>query len=208
MSLDDQNTALFGNGDEPLSNHSANPHMSELIDQRRRQILAGGAAIGALGFLGVLPQAVEAAEHSAKLPFKKRNRLPFEALPVGRADTITVPAGYRASVILPWGTPISGNFPPFLEDASNSAQDQAEQVGMHHDGMHYFPFPGRGEGDNVEANRRGLLCVNHEYTDENQLHGVEGLTGGAGVTIEKVRKSQAAHGVSVMEIENKSRRGA
>lgn len=163
MSLDDQNTALFGNGDEPLSNHSANPHMNELVDQRRRQILAGGAAIGALGFLGVLPQAVEAAEKTTALPFKKRNRLPFEALPVGRADTISVPAGYRASVILPWGTPISGSFPPFLEDASNSAQDQAEQVGMHHDGMHFFPADGRRGGGRNSSH--GLLVFNNEYID-------------------------------------------
>src|SRR5690606_11436581 len=98
-------------------------------------ILAGGAAIGALGFLGVLPQVAKAA--GPEKPFTRRNRLPFEAIPVSRADTITVPPGYRASVLAPWGTPISGNLPPFLEDASNSAQDQAEQVGMHHDGMHY-----------------------------------------------------------------------
>lgn len=64
--------------------------MSELIDQRRRQILAGGAALGALGFLGVLPQAVEAAEQSAAMPLRRRNRLPFDAVPVSRADGITV----------------------------------------------------------------------------------------------------------------------
>ena len=46
MSLDEQNAVLFGSGDELPSNHCANPHMSELIDQRRRQILAGGAALG------------------------------------------------------------------------------------------------------------------------------------------------------------------
>ncbi|MFG0382887.1 PhoX family protein [Pseudomonas sp. zbq_18] len=199
MSLDDQNTALFGNGDEPLSNHSANPHMSELIDQRRRQILAGGAAIGALGFLGVLPQAVEAAEHGAKLPFKKRNRLPFEALPVSRTDTITVPAGYRASVILPWGTPISGSFPPFLEDASNSAQDQAEQVGMHHDGMHFFPADGRRGGGRHSSH--GLLVFNNEYIDAPLLHpngptAVNGLR----TVAEEVRKEINAHGVTIVEI--------
>lgn len=199
MSLDDQNTALFGNGDEPLSNHSANPHMSELIDQRRRQILAGSAAIGALGFLGVLPQAVEAAEHGAKLPFKKRNRLPFEALPVSRADTITVPAGYRASVILPWGTPISGSFPPFLEDASNSAQDQAEQVGMHHDGMHFFPADGRRGGGRHSSH--GLLVFNNEYIDAPLLHpngptAVNGLR----TVAEEVRKEINAHGVTIVEI--------
>ena len=155
MSLDEQNAVLFGSGDELPSNHCANPHMSELLDQRRRQILAGGAALGALGFLGVLPQAVEAAEQSAAMPLRRRNRLPFDAVPVSRADGITVPAGYRASVFVPWGTPISGRFPAFLEDASNSAQDQAEQVGMHHDGMHFFPIDGRHGGG--RRSNHGLL---------------------------------------------------
>ena len=69
MSRDDQNDVLFGNGDERPSNHCGNPHMSELIDQRRRQILAGGAALGALGFLGVLPQAVVVGDGRGYLHF-------------------------------------------------------------------------------------------------------------------------------------------
>ena len=36
------------------------------------------------------------------MPLRKRNRLPFDAVPVSRADGITVPAGYRASVFVPW----------------------------------------------------------------------------------------------------------
>ena len=41
MSLDEQNAVLFGSGDELPSNHCANPHMSELIDQRRRGEIPG-----------------------------------------------------------------------------------------------------------------------------------------------------------------------
>lgn len=199
MSRDDHHAVLFGNGDEHPSNHSANPHMSELIDQRRRQILAGGAAIGALGFLGVLPQAAEAAEKSAALPFRKRNRLPFDAIPVSRADAIQVPAGYRASVILPWGTPIGGNFPPFLEDASNSAQDQAVQVGMHHDGMHFFPADGRHGGG--RRSNHGLLAFNNEYIDAPLLH-PNGPTAvdGKRTVADEVRKEINAHGVTIVEI--------
>lgn len=199
MSLDEQNAVLFGNGDELPSNHSANPHMNELIDQRRRQILAGGAAVGALGFLGVLPTIAEAAEQSPELPFTRRNRLPFDAIPVSRADTITVPAGYRASVLVPWGTPISGNLPPFLEDASNSAQDQAEQVGMHHDGMHFFPIDGRHGGGN--KSNHGLLVFNNEYIDAPLLHPNGPTTvDGKRTVAEEVRKEINAHGVTIVEI--------
>ena len=199
MSLDEQNAVLFGSGDELPSNHCANPHMSELIDQRRRQILAGGAALGALGFLGVLPQAVEAAEQGAAMPLRRRNRLPFDAVPVSRADGITVPAGYRASVFVPWGTPISGRFPAFLEDASNSAQDQAEQVGMHHDGMHFFPIDGRHGGG--RRSNHGLLVFNNEYIDAPLLHPNGPTTlNGLRTSAEEVRKEINAHGVTIVEV--------
>ena len=101
MSHDENNAVLFGNGDEAPSNHSHNPHFNELIDGRRRQILAGGAALGVLGFLGVgLPGESQAGER--QLPtFGRRNRLPFTAVAVSRTDGISVPAGYRATPFIP-----------------------------------------------------------------------------------------------------------
>ena len=83
--------------------------------------------------------------------------------------------------------------PAFRDDAGNSAEEQALQMGMHHDGLHYFPLDG---------SRRGLLVMNHEYADDGLLH-----PGGlAGWSAEKVRKSQAAHGISVVEIDREGER--
>jgi len=62
---------------------------------------------------------------------------------------------------------------------------------MHHDGMHFFPLP-----YGSRASDRGLLAMNHEYTD----HGLLFRDGSAGWSADKVLKSQAAHGVSVIEI--------
>ena len=111
-------------------------------------------------------------------------------MPASAADRVTVPAGYVATPFLPWGEPvgIAGAMPAFRDDAGNSADEQAVQMGMHHDGIHYFPLDG---------SRRGLLVMNHEYSDDGLLH----PGGMAGWSAEKVRKSQAAHGVSVTEIE-------
>jgi secreted PhoX family phosphatase len=78
--------------------------------------------------------------------------------------------------------------PAWKPDASNSAAEQALQLGMHHDGLHYFPLDGA---------RRGLLVMNHEYVDEGLLF-ADGL---AGWSAEKVAKAQAAHGISVLEVE-------
>jgi hypothetical protein len=61
--------------------------------------------------------------------------------------------------------------------------------------MHYFPLP-------IAGNRRGLLVVNHEYTDASQIYAA---AQGAAITPdaagrEKVAKALAAHGVSVISI--------
>jgi hypothetical protein len=78
--------------------------------------------------------------------------------------------------------------PAWAADGSNSAAEQALQTGMHHDGLHYYPLDG---------SRRGLLAINHEYTDDGLLH-----PGGMSAwSAEKVNKAQAAHGISVLEIE-------
>ncbi|MGH8434728.1 MAG: PhoX family protein [Pseudomonas sp.] len=204
MSPDNKDTALFGNGDEPPSNHSNNPHINELIaDLGRRQVLAGGVALGALAFLGIgIPDTARAAEQSSKtlgFPFKPRTRLPFDPVAITRADSITVPAGYKATAFIPWGTPLTGRYPAFLDDASNSAQDQAEQIGMHHDGMHFFPIDAqRGNGHKSD---HGLLVLNHEYIDAPLLHPNGPTTvNGKRVSAEEVRKEINAHGVSVVEI--------
>ncbi|WP_236232522.1 PhoX family protein [Pseudomonas tohonis] len=204
MNNEKENAVLFGNGDEVPSNQSRNPHISELIEGvKRREVLAGGAALGALAFLGVsLPGQAEAGQDEARslgFPFKSRRRLAFEGIPAGRADTITVPPGYKATPFIPWGTPITGRYPAFAEDASNSAQDQAEQTGMHHDGMHFFPIDTR-HGLGLRSDH-GLLVLNHEYIDAPLLHpNGPTVVSGKRTSAEEVRKEINAHGVSVVEI--------
>lgn len=204
MNNEKENAVLFGNGDEVPSNLSNNPHISELIEGvKRREVLAGGAALGALAFLGVsLPGQAEAGQSEARglgFPFKPRRRLGFEGIPAGRADTITVPPGYKATPFIPWGTPITGRYPAFADDASNSARDQAEQTGMHHDGMHFFPIDTRlGLGLRSD---HGLLVLNHEYIDAPLLHpNGPTVVNGKRTSAEEVRKEINAHGVSVVEI--------
>ena len=115
----------------------------------------------------------------------------FSSVPASLRDAVVVPPGYAFQVLYRWGDPtgIAGAMPAFKPDASNSAAEQAAQAGMHHDGMSFFPLGTDG--------RRALLVLNHEYTDEHLLH----PDGPRPPTLEKVRKSQHAMGVSVIEIE-------
>jgi len=202
--------AIFEQHAELPSNNSRNPHLNEVIAQGRRSLLKGSAAFCALSFMGIsLPvraesdaSPVEKALVSGQSP--EAGRLPFKAISINRADQVTVPEGFEAQAFIPWGTPITGRYPAFLEDASNSAQDQAEQTGMHHDGMHFFPIDAQaGAGKRSD---HGLLVVNHEYIDPPILHtNGPSRSGNQRTSADEVRKEINAHGVSVVEIQRDSR---
>jgi secreted PhoX family phosphatase len=114
---------------------------------------------------------------------------------VSTRDELVLPPGYRAQVLYAWGdaTGIAGApLPTFKWDASNTADEQALQSGMHHDAVEYFPLP-----IGSRSSTRALLAINHEYSDDGMLH-PGGMTPW---TAEKVRKGQTAIGVSVIEVE-------
>jgi secreted PhoX family phosphatase len=166
------------------SNRSSNPSIHELSDPARRTLLRGGAGTVVAGLLAPLSGLAGCAASGFVPPL-----LGFKGVPASSADGVSVPEGYVAQVIAPWGEPIGvpGNSPAFQWNAGNTAAEQEVQMGMHHDGMHFFALDG---------SQRGLLVMNHEYTDDGLLH-TDGL---AHWTHEKVRKAQAAHGVSVIEV--------
>ena len=189
---------------EVTINPSANESIRDVMARTplsRRQFLRTGvdasilAAIGGVTMHGI----IRTVEASAVPPSPGFGGIGFESIPASLApvaDAVAVPPGYQVEVLAAWGDPIMPGAPDWLEDASQDASAQEMQFGMHNDGMHFFPFIWGGRS----SSKHGLLCVNHEYTHEEILHSPEGLAGGSGVTIEKVRKSQAAHGISVIEV--------
>jgi uncharacterized protein len=170
--------------DDPVSNPGHNPHFSDIIETRlaRRGFLGGGLALGAasVGGVGALLSAVPASAHN------NEPLLGFQGVPVSTLDDVVVPMGYTAKVLIAWGDPVSAG-PTFKFDASNSAEDQARQWGMHNDGMVYFP---------IRGSSRGLLVQNNEYTDDGLLF-TDGI---ANWSAEKTEKSLNAHGVSIVEV--------
>jgi secreted PhoX family phosphatase len=153
----------------------------------RRAFLGGSVAASALA---LLPLGARAGA--------PRPTITFTPVPASTADTVQVPPGYRVDVLCAWGDPVSDG-PTFRFDASNGADDQLRQCGMHHDGMAFFPVPGRR---GLPRDDRALLCINHEYTDNALLF----PDGQQTWTAAKVLKAQYAHGVSVLEVE-RTRRG-
>ena len=185
--------------DEGVSNQSGNEHFQDVMDARlsRRGFLTGGMATAAavsLGGIEALLKAVPASaqddtdesEDSSEEREHGRPVLGFESVPVSSADTVVVPKGYTAEVLIAWGDPVS-NGPAFKQDASNTADEQARQWGMHNDGMVYFP---------IVRSQRGLIVQNNEYTDDGLLF----PDGVSNWTQEKTNKSLNAHGVSIIEV--------
>src|SRR5918999_2933098 len=187
-----KNTSMSSHDDDSISNPSSNETFQEIVAARisRRSFLGGGlAAAGAISLGGVdsLLQAMPAHGGSRK-PL-----LGFEGIPVSSADTVVVPPGYTARVLIAWGDPVSDG-PAFRQDAGNTAAEQALQWGMHNDGVVYFP---------IDGSRRGLLVQNNEYMDDVLLF----PDGTANWSPEKTAKALAAHGVSIIEIRQDSRSG-
>jgi hypothetical protein len=193
-----------GEGDEPLSNRQMNRLFSSVLEARlaRRQLLKGSAGAAALGFFGLGLAGCKSSSSSddnggspSPAPL-----LGFSAVAVSSADEIVVPEGYSYQVIIPWGTPILGSFPSF--SVNSTGADQAEQVGSHHDGMHFYPIDGSSDD--------GLLVLNHEYVEPRLMHAAAqglALTSSALPPLvdgerpaDQVRKEANAHGVSVVRI--------
>ena len=169
------------------SNRSGNPSIHELSDPARRVVLRGSAGAAVAALLAPLAACTTPlAGGSGVSPLIGFKPIGTDQSP----DGLRVPEGYVASVLAPWGDPVgvAGRLPPWKPDASNSAADQEVQMGMHHDGIHFYPLDG---------SKRGLLAMNHEYTDDGLLH----TDGMKTWSAEKVKKAQAAHGVSVIEVE-------
>ena len=177
------------------SNRSANPSIHEVSDPGRRRVLAGGLAGAGTALLAPLAaQAQAPLQRAAGSPL-----LGFRSIPVSTADTVVVPPGYRAQVIAAWGEAVglSGENPAFRFDGGNTAAEQEAQLRTHHDGIHFSRHP-----LTPHTPEAGLLVMNHEYADDGLLH----PDGMATWNAAKVRKAQAAHGVSVIEVERKGGR--
>jgi secreted PhoX family phosphatase len=182
--------------DDNVGNRSGGETFQDVLDARlsRRGVLGGGLAAAtttllggtALGGVDALLRSVPAGAAQTE-PL-----LGFEGVPVSTADQVVVPPGYTARVLVAWGDPVSAG-PAFNQDASNSAAEQAEQWGMHNDGVVYFKLRGSSHG---------LLVQNNEYADEGLLF----ADGVADWDAEKTAKSLNAHGVSIVEV-TKGRRG-
>lgn len=177
-------------------NHSNNEPFAAVMERElsRRSILRAGMGMAAVGMLtSVGLTGCSNTENDEKLTTPKVE-LGFDSISGAKLDAVVVPKGYSAQVLAPWGTPLNDLAQEWQADGSNTALDQANSLGMHHDGMHYFPLNG--------SSTDGLLCINHEYIDQQALHpiGPTKDSNNLRTIIDEVRKEINAHGVTVVRI--------
>ncbi|MBB5206750.1 PhoX family protein [Chiayiivirga flava] len=188
------------------SNRSDNRSFADVlaVHMSRRRLLRGGASLAAAGLVATpLAQAMSlgwdaeygvAAGHKA-IPRNIGARPAFQAIAVNRLDTVSVPPGYSARTFLAWGEPLFSDGPAYLDAGLNTAQEQAQQIGAHHDGIHYFPLRAQ-----TGERQRALIAMNHEYIDAPVLHPAGSLAEDGSRTPEQIAKEIAAHGVSIVEV--------
>jgi hypothetical protein len=180
---------------EAFDDIPTNPNLTntigDVINRRygRRDVLRGSLAVAATTALfgSTALTARPAAAQSAA-----NSRYVFDELTWGNDETHHIADGYNADVLIRWGDPLFPNVGDF-DPMNQSAADQAQRFGYNNDYVGFVELePGRG-----------ILCVNHEYTNEEVMFpglGRQDNQGFAGMTAELVDIEMAAHGGSIFEI--------
>jgi len=186
--------------DDIPTNPSPTATIGDVINARfgRRDVLRGamGGVLG--GVLGVSAGTALFSSAAILAPgpaaARPAGRYLFEELTSGNDETHHIAEGYTADVLLRWGDPITADAPEF-DVLNQSAEAQLQQFGYNNDYVGFTPLN--------DAGTRGLLCVNHEYTNEEMMFpglGRQDRAGFKDTTAAIVDIEMAAHGGSVVEI--------
>ena len=161
------------------------PTLGELWSRRAILKGLGGAGLVATTSTGLFSLA--ACDGPEKVP-----GFAFKELPRGVDERHHVAEGYDADILIRWGDPVLAGAPAF-DPRHQTAETQLKQFGYNNDYVGFVPLPyGSGASD------RGLLCVNHEYTNAPLMF--PGLTDVKEASSEQVDITIAAHGCSIVEI--------
>jgi secreted PhoX family phosphatase len=177
------------------SAHQTLTYFGELLARRmsRRGFVAAGSVAAAVA--GALPAGATGSSTNDQRTFK--------AVGPTREDRILLSPGLRHDVLIGWGDPL------FKDDAGLTARDirsldwldaqaaakQEKRFGTNNDALAFFASP--------KKRSSGVLCVNHEYVvPELSFAGFQkDREAWVRAHPEAVSWMQAAHGVSVLDLE-------
>ena len=210
-------TGLDDSSEDISSNPTDNPTFWEVAGKNvtRRSVLTGSLATAATGYL-----APTTADAFFRRRPKKNPLLDFRALTKAQVESNgsampNISSDWTYDVLIPWGEPIDplNGVAPYRGDPNirPSAADQEKMIGIGHDGMWLYPsnlphvlryearkgrqLPAKARR-RILSSRSGVLCVNHEFGINPHVLGKDSPD-----SLEDVRLSQAAHGVSCVYIQ-------
>ncbi|MEO1190796.1 MAG: PhoX family phosphatase [Pseudomonadota bacterium] len=160
----------------------------------RRGFLKGALAVSAISTLA--PSQILMSRGAEAASGVSLTGAAFDEIEHGVDETHHVAPGYQANILIRWGDKVTADAPDF-DASAQSAEAQSQQFGYNNDFIGFVPLPlGSNSSDH------GLLCVNHEYTNEEVMFPGVGKQGDAfvGLTREQVDIEQVAHGCSVIEV--------
>ena len=177
--------------DDIPTNPNLGTTIGDVINRRygRRDVMKGTLAVSAATALFGTTAISSRPAHGQ---MAASSRYVFDELAWGNDEQHHIAKGYNADILIRWGDPI---FPSMAEfDPQNqSPEDQLMRFGYNNDYVGFYELePGRG-----------ILCVNHEYTNEEVMFpglGRQDREGFQGMTRELVNIEMAAHGGSIFEI--------
>ncbi len=195
------NSPEFGNKaetyeavDDVASNPDLGRTIGDVINARygRRDIMRGMLGVSAsTALFGTSALIAPSKAGASSTPASRYN---FEELAAGNDETHHIAQGYDAQILLRWGDPVTADAPAF-DVYNQSAAAQLQQFGYNNDFVGFVPMNNSGT--------RGLLCVNHEYTNEEMMFaglGRQDRNEFSGMTPELIDIEMAAHGGSIVEI--------
>ncbi|WP_348761428.1 alkaline phosphatase PhoX [uncultured Salinisphaera sp.] len=202
--------------DHRLFNNSENEPFSTVLERRvsRRNVMRGGlgaAAASVFAGFGVTGcsddndvdtgggSTTDGQPNMTDDDMSAAMALAFRAVAGQNSDRVSVPDGYSAQVLVPWGTPINASAPAFSSDLMFTPEIQANAVGMNHDGMHNFALT------EDTASKDFILALNNEYINQGPLWapqgGPSGLEDGeGGRPPAEARTEINAHGVTLIRV--------
>jgi len=178
--------------DDIPTNPNLGDTIGDVIGRRhgRRDMLRG--ALATVATTTLFGTTALTAPRRAMANGPAADRYAFDELAWGNDVDHHIADGHAADILIRWGDPIFPGMGAF-DPLDQTVEGQLRRFGYNND---YVGFLELEEG-------RGLLCVNHEYTNEEVMFpglGRQDRDGFRGMTPELVDIEMAAHGGSILEI--------
>lgn len=199
--------------DDYDSNTSGNPEFHQLFNQQmsRRDLIkktAGGAV--ALTLAASLtgcsdndeestPPSIPATPNEPDLTATPKS-LTFKPVDKNTLEQFTVAEGYDFKVLHAVGDPLHPSLPVWDENNIPSGVSYERRVGDNHDGMTFFGLNTSKQNFDATVSDTGLLVMNHEYLQRDDLHPRGNIFDQDDITEDEVIREVNSHGVSIVAI--------